>query len=225
MSAVLLDAAITGTANNGTSVTATSVIVSALATRLISFVGLHLSGGVPPTTNLHNSVAMTLLGSHTDTLGGGIYNISAWYLDNPSVGTFNTVAAWTGSTSGAGIVSIPVENCDLTRIPLIGTGTDGNSTTPACTAPGSASAIDMQLAGVFVNKTAISTAGANQSVVSAAPALPRVSINGLDSFSTDFITPGNPGNFSWSNASGIWTSIALTLFAPGGAILMGQNQY
>lgn len=222
MSAVQLDAAITGTSNNGTTVTATGVVVSAAATRLIAFVGFALAGGAPPSSVLHNSIAMTLLGSHTDTLGGGIYNISAWYLDNPSVGTFNTVATWGSSTSGAGIASIPVENCDMARIPQIGTGNDGNSTTPATAAPGSAGSFDMQLAGVFTPKVAITSAGAPQSVVSAAPALPRTSINGIYSFSADFVTPGNPGNFSWTIVSGIWTAIGVTLYGPSVPVLLGQ---
>lgn len=219
--AVSLDAAITGSANNGTTVTAASVICSALDTRLIAFIGLHLAAGGPPTGVLHNSIAMTFLGSHTDTLGGGIYNISAWYLDNPSVGTFNTVASWTGSTSAAGIVSLPVQGCDLARLPAIGVGTDGNSTAPACSITG-AGGTDMQLAGVFNSNTTIATAGANQAVISATPTLPKNAINGINSFSADFITPGNPGNFLWSMTSGVWTCIPLNLYGPSIPVLLGQ---
>lgn len=222
---VALDAAISGTANNGTTVTATGVACSSADTRLIAFVSLQLAAGPPPTTILHNSVAMTALGNHKDTLGGGIYNISAWYLDNPSVGTFNTVASWTGSTSGAGICSVPVSGCDLTRAPVIGTGADGNSTSASCLVTGAGSN-DLQLAGVITTEiVSITAAGTGQSAISATPAMPRININGATSFSADFITAGNSGNFIWTIPSAVWSAIGLTLFgAVTGPIVPGARQ-
>jgi hypothetical protein len=220
--AVALDSGISGIATSGTTVTATSVIVSAADTRLITFVALELAAGPPPTTVLHNSVGMTLLGSHTDTLGGGIYNISAWYLNNPSVGTFNTVASWTGSATGAGIVSVPITGSDLTRAPVIGTGTDGNSTSAACSVSGAAAG-DMQLAAFIASNgaTSVTEAGTGQSVITAAPTLPRLNINAACTFSASQIAGSNAGNFVWTIPVAVWSAIGLKIFAAGGAPMTG----
>jgi hypothetical protein len=177
---------------------------------LLVAAGVNVSTPIP-TGVARNSLAFTQVANQTDTHGGGgIFNASWWYLDNPTVGTFNTVVTWVNSTSGAGACAIPLTNVDLSRPPICGAGNDAINSSASCVV--SATNNDLQLGMVHARSTTMVSAGAPQSVVSAAPALPRLSINGLNAFSVDVITAGNPGNFAWTTTSGIWVALGITVY-------------
>lgn len=193
---------------NGTSKTWACTIAAA-DTMLLVAAGNDTSNG-PPTSVTYNAVALTSLGPYNPIAG---MNLSWWYLNNPSVGAFNVIASgWPTNTTGFGAIAIPLQGADLSRAPLLGTGANGVSTSPACSVSGGG-ANDLQLASVIGRSTTCSSAGAPQGVVVSSPTMPILSINSLDSFSSDSITLGSAGNFAWTIASGTWVCQGVTIFS------------
>lgn len=167
----------------------------------------------PPSVLTYNGVGLTLLSSISKS-NNYLGNASIWYLFNPPTGSSLVVSAQTANNqSGFAMCAIPMSGVDTGRVPIAGTGANGTSAAAACSVSG-ATSNDLQLGVVFVRSTTLASAGAPQNVVTSTPTLPLLSINGLDSFSADYITAGSAGNFAWTLTSNDWAAIAATFFAP-----------
>lgn len=197
-----------GSAPNGTGKTV-SLTTSALDTRLIVLAGNDTGNG-PPTTMSYNGVNLTNDFTYNPVAG---MNVSEWRMDNPPAGTFNVIATWPTSTTGFGMIAIPLRGADLAQLPIAGTGANGSSVAPACSVAG-AGANDLQLAVMMARSTTCVSAGAPQGVVVSVATMPITSINTLDSFTADSIPGANAGNFAWTITSGTWVCIAMKILAP-----------
>lgn len=193
------------TANNlgGTALTFACTTVSA-DTRLLVLVGKSVAAS-PPTGVTYNGVALT-----SDGNAQGGFNLSVWHLDNPPAGTFNVVVTIPAGTT-TGLIAIPLRGTDSTRAPVLGTLSTASSTSASCSVTG-ATANDLQIAQCMAHGATFTSAGAPQAVVPASPTIPLLNINGLYSFSVDYITPGSAGNFAWTVTSGSWLAQGVTIY-------------
>lgn len=184
----------------GTSPAPPLSFTAALGDRLMLFSGAWNSSAGLLSGSTFNSIGMTNVGGKTD-INSGIIGASFWYLDNPTVGTFNEVVSAASSFSALGYCVAAIAGADMTQAPIIGTGSAANNTAGACTVSGGG-ANDIYLGCFMTENPTVSGPGGAQVNIQTQTAL-----NTNGALSADYILGSSAGNFSWTITSNIWAAI------------------
>lgn len=188
---------------------------------LLVGIATFVNPAAPPTGITYNGVGFPVaLGSKSDTAGGVLRNISAWYVPNPATGSPLTLLATNANAQSAtAMIAIPLFGVNNSIVPVAGTGATATASTAAACSVSGGGINDLQFGFAWAESaTTIVSAGAPQFVVPSTPTMPIQAINGIASFSADFITAGAAGNFGWTVPSSTWVALGVTVFgaASGG---------
>lgn len=181
-------------------------------TRILGVAASSVNPGQAPTPVTYNSVAMTLVGSIIDA--STFLRLYLYYLDNPgnSLGWGSALSLSEGYTANGtayAVGAVSMAGVDLTRAPVIGTGTAVNPTTAPVNALTGGGANDIYLAALWCASATITANGAPQSSLTQ-----TLAVNGSTSLDLSLILGSSAGNFGWTVANSNTVALGVTIFAP-----------